>query len=69
MRPATAQADYNHKLYDRAAKRHAQFNDENIESLKIGIECKMLNAEQKKKQRIAMISHNIRVDNFKKEQL
>ena len=67
MRPATAHADYNHKLYDRAAKRHEQFNEENIENLRISIESKMLNAEQKKKQRIAMISHNIRVDNFNKE--
>ena len=29
----------------------------------------MSNAEQKKKERVAMISHNIRVDNYKKEQL
>ena len=29
----------------------------------------MLNAEHKKKERVAMISHNIRVENYKKEQL
>ena len=47
MRPATAQADYNHKLYERAVKRNEQFNEENIENLKITIESRMLNAEYK----------------------
>ena len=68
-RPVTAISDYNHKLYERASKLWDREQEHNIESLRLSIENKMSVAEQKKKERVAMISHNIRVDNYKKEQL
>ena len=36
--------DYNHKLYERAAKKAAYWNEENIDKLKISIESKMATA-------------------------
>ena len=68
-RPVTAVQDYNHKLYERASKLWERETEQNIESMKINIENKMVTAEQKKKERVGKISHRIRVDNYKKEQL
>jgi len=42
--------DYNHKLYERAAKKAAYWNEGNIDMLKISIEGKMETAQEKKKQ-------------------
>lgn len=36
--------DYNHKLYERAAKKAAYWNEGNIDKLKISIESKMATA-------------------------
>ena len=68
-RPVTAVQDYNHKLYERASKLWERETEHNIESMQINIENKMVTAEQKKKERVGKISHRIRVDNYKKEQL